>query len=144
MAHVERDIEINRSPADVLAFVADGLNNPKWRELVLSVALKSGEAASEGAEYTQVMKGPAGSKIKGDYRITKLVPEQELVFEVFTGMVQPKGRFVVKPSGEGTNLSFALDYQPRGIKRLMDGMITKTMQKEADVEALKAAIEAAG
>jgi carbon monoxide dehydrogenase subunit G len=144
MAHVERDIEINRSPADVLAFVADGLNNPKWRELVLSVALKSGEAASEGAEYTQVMKGPAGIKIKGDYRITKLVPEQELVFEVFTGMVQPKGRFVVKPSGAGTNLSFALDYQPKGIKRLMDGMITKTMQKEADVEALKAAIEAAG
>jgi carbon monoxide dehydrogenase subunit G len=143
MAHVERSIEIDKTPADVLAFVADGLNNPRWRELVVSVALKSGEPATEGAEYTQVMKGPAGSKIRGDYRITKLVPGEELVFQVFTGLVQPTGRFVVKPSEAGTNLSFALDFQPRGIARLMDGMITKTMHKEADVEALKRAIEAA-
>ncbi|MDF9751934.1 hypothetical protein M2428_003407 [Arthrobacter sp. ES3-54] len=41
MAHAENEATISRSPEDVYAFLADGLNNPAWRSGVQDFTLKS-------------------------------------------------------------------------------------------------------
>ena len=42
MAHAENEMTISRSPDDVYAFLADGLNNPKWRSGIQDITLKIG------------------------------------------------------------------------------------------------------
>jgi len=58
MAHAENEITIRRPAAEVFSFLADGLNNTRWRPGVRSIALASGVAGTEGAVYSQTLAGP--------------------------------------------------------------------------------------
>jgi uncharacterized protein YndB with AHSA1/START domain len=49
MPEATNSVEIHRSPAEVFAFLADGTNDPQWRNGVLDIQLKSGEG--NGAVY---------------------------------------------------------------------------------------------
>lgn len=142
MAHAENDIVIERSPHDVYAFLADGGNNPLWRKGVKSIRLREGTAGQLGAVYAQTLTGPGGRAIDGDYRITRADPGRELEFAVIAGPARPTGRYTLSPEGTGTRVTFALDYTPTGLMRLMNGMIAKTMADEvAQLTELKRVLE---
>jgi uncharacterized membrane protein len=144
MARATNTVVIHRPVTLVFAFLADGLNNPQWRDGVVSIDLASGEPGSVGAEYRQVLKGPGGRNIDGDYRLTAVVPDSELSFAVTTGPARPTGvyRFRPMPDG-GTEVTFTLEYQAKGLKRLMEPMIQKTMLTEVGaLSKLKRVLEA--
>jgi uncharacterized membrane protein len=131
MAHATNTVVVDRPVALVFAFVADGLNNPKWRDGVVSIQVASQQSSGIGTEYRQVLKGPGGRNIDGDYRLTAVVPDSELSFAVTTGPARPTGvyRFRSLPNG-GTEVTFTLEYQPKGLQRLIEPMIRKTMIAE--------------
>jgi hypothetical protein len=142
MAHAENEITISRTPEEVYAFLADGLNNPKWREGVQGIALKSGNAGSVGAIYAQTLTGPGGRPIAGDYEISSATPGQQLSFHVIAGPARPAGEYRLSPVPGGTSLRFALDLHPTGLMKLVGPIISKTMQKEvAQLAALKTVLE---
>lgn len=89
MAHAENEITIHRSPQDVYAFLADGLNNPQWRSGIQSMFLKSGTPGTVGAVYGQTLTGPGGRPIAGDYTITTADPGKSLSFQVVAGPARP-------------------------------------------------------
>ena len=143
MASATRSVVINRPPADVWRFVADGLNNPRWRPSVIDISLASGAPGAVGAVYKQTMKGPMGGKVAGDYRIAESVEPSRLKFEVIAGPARPTGLFEVAPEGGGARLTFTLSLKPAGLMRLMEGMIQSTMNAEVEnLTSLKAALEA--
>ena len=125
------------------AFLADGLNNARWRSSVRSVSLASGSAGQVGAVYAQRLAGPGGREIDGDYRITEAHPTSSLSFEVIAGPARPKGAFTLRPADDGgTHLTFGLAFEPKGFMKLMNGMIQKTMDSEVQqLERLKAVLE---
>lgn len=82
MARASNSIEIKRPVEDVYAFLADGLNNPKWRAAVVDIGLASGMAGTVGAIYRQKLKGPFGSTVAGDYRVVAARPHNYIKFEV--------------------------------------------------------------
>jgi hypothetical protein len=85
----------------VYAFLADGLNNPKWRPGVQTIALKSGPA-------------------------------------------RPAGRYALTTADDGTTVRFSLDLKLPILIRVLDSLVTKTMESEvAQLQKLKEAIEAA-
>lgn len=142
MLHSENDVVITRSPADVYAFLVDGINNAAWRPGVKSIELAQGPAGAEGAVYKQVLSGPGGRDIAGDYRITKAVPGERIEFEVIAGPLRPTGAYVLAADGTGTRLTFRLDAQPTGMMRLMGGTIRRTMASEVGaLENLKRILE---
>ena len=144
MAHAESSIEIDRPAAEVYGFLADGLNNPKWRPAVKSIALGSGAAGPAGAIYKQTIAGPGGGKVAGDYRLAVAEPPRRIRFEVISGPARPVGRFEIEPRGAANSrVTFSLDLQPKGLMRLMNGMIQRTMEAEvANLSRLKAVLEA--
>src|SRR6476620_6117891 len=95
MAHAENEITIERPATEVYAFLADGLNNPAWRQSVQSIALRSGAPGESGAVYGQTLSGPRGRPIQGDYRITEAEPGRVLAFQVVAGPARPEGRYVL-------------------------------------------------
>ena len=132
---------IDRSPADVFAFVADGLKGPTWRPGVVDVALISGSGV--GATYKQGVKGPGGRRIDADYRVTVFEPNRRLAFVGIAGPVRPNGEFVLEEVADGTRLTFSLDAELGGIRTLLMGRaVQKTMDAEvAATERLKEILE---
>lgn len=144
MAHAENETTINRTPEEVYAFLADGLNNPTWRHGVQRIALKSGPAGAVGAIYAQTLTGPGGRPIAGDYEITEAAPGRLLRFHVVAGPARPFGEYRLSEAPGGTAIRFSLELHPKGLMKLMGPMINKTMQSEvAQLAALKTTLESA-
>ena len=141
MPEARHEVTIGRSAGEVFAFVADGLNGPKWRPGILDIALVSGTGL--GATYKQGVKGPGGRRIDADYRITAYEPGHRLAFEAIAGPVRPTGEYVFETVPGGTSLTFSLAAELGGIKKLlMGGAVQKTMEAEvAATERLKELLE---
>ena len=130
MAHAENQIVINR-PADIIyEFVANGLNNSKWRPHVTIIELSSGKTGRFGAVYKQILKGPGGYALDSSYRITAARPSKELRFAVIAGPARPTGNFYFSPSRGGTKVKLVLDYQPKGLAKFMGPITQKSMKVE--------------
>lgn len=142
MAHAENEITIDRPAAEVYAYLADGLNNPAWRNGVQSIALQGGAPGEPGSVYSQTLTGPRGKAIQGDYQITSAEPGRLLEFKVIAGPARPTGQYTLSESGGRTTVRFILDLKPSGLMKVLDGLITKTMQAEvSQLQNLKAVIE---
>jgi len=142
MASATNSIDINRPVQEVYQFLADGLNNPKWRSAVIEINLVSGATGTVGAVYKQALKGPFG-RLHGDYRIVEATPNSRIKFEVITGPARPVGLFEIEPAGGAARVRFSLNFEPKGFMRLMNGMIQHTMKGEVqNLSALKAVMEA--
>lgn len=125
MAHAEATIMIDRPVNEVFAFLADGMNNPHWRPSVTDIQPVPGKPGT----FKQGLKGPGG-RIDGDYQITVSQPNELLVFQVIAGPARPTGTYKLESVGNSTRLTFTLDFQPKGLAKLMDGMIASSMRSE--------------
>ncbi|WP_347108673.1 SRPBCC family protein [Paenarthrobacter sp. S56] len=142
MAFAAHEVVINRDAMTVYAFLMDGLNNSLWRSGVRSMALRSGVRGQKGAVYQQTLTGPGGRPIAADFEITEARPGAEVRFEVVAGPARPSGGYYLSTEGKTTRLRFALEYHPKGLQKLMNSMIQKTMEAEvAQLEQLKTVIE---
>ena len=141
MPEARHQVTIRRPASEVFAFLADGLNGPKWRTGILDIAHVSGTGV--GATYKQGVKGPGGRRIDADYRITTYEPNSRLAFEAIAGPVRPKGEYLLEEVDGGTRLAFALGAELGGIKKLlMGGAVQKTMDAEVEAtERLKSLLE---
>jgi uncharacterized protein YndB with AHSA1/START domain len=141
MPSARNEVTIERPPSEVFAFIADGLNGPKWRPGILDIAHESGTGV--GATYKQGVKGPGGRRVAADYRITAFEPNTRLAFEGIAGPVRPTGEYLLADTGGGTHLTFSLQAELGGIKKLlMGGAVQKTMDAEvASIERLKTLLE---
>jgi uncharacterized protein YndB with AHSA1/START domain len=143
MPEASNTIEIHRPPADVFAFLADGENNRRWRSGVLDIRHKSGNG--RGAVYEQGVKGPFGRRVPADYEVTAYEPDRRLDFRAIAGPVRPEGSFELTPIPDGTRVKFSLRAEPRGIARLMSGMVSRTMSSEvSQLERLRTVLEDQG
>jgi uncharacterized membrane protein len=142
MAHAEAQISIARPSSEVYAFLLDGMKGPLWRPAVLDVARVPGTPDGVGAAFKQGLKGPGGRRIDGDYEIVELKPNELIKFRVTAGPARPTGTYRLESEGDGTKVTFSLHYEPKGLSKLMDPVITKTMQSEvATLSNLKAYLE---
>ncbi len=141
MPSAQHQVTIARPVDEVFAFVADGLNGPRWRPGVLDISLLSGSGSS--AVYKQGVKGPGGRRIDADYRITSYEPDRRLAFMAIAGPVRPTGSYTFEVTGAGTRLTFELHAELGGIKKLlMSGAVQKTMDAEVGAtERLKTVLE---
>ena len=142
MTQAEHTVTIHRSPEEIFDYLADGTNNPRWRAGVLEIA-PTGTATGAGSIYRQVLRGPAGRRIAGDYRITTYERPTTLAFEVIAGPARPTGTFQVHPIGpDSATLTFRLSATPSGIMRLFAAKIAKQMRAEVrQLDNLKEQLE---
>jgi uncharacterized membrane protein len=137
MAHAEGSILIERPVNVVFDFLADGMNNTRWRPTVTDIQRVAGKPAT----FKQGLKGPGG-RIDGDYEITESRPNELITFQVIAGPARPTGTSKFEAMGDSTRLTFSLHFEPKGVAKLMDPMISATMRSEvAMLSNLKAYLE---
>ena len=142
MPHAEHTVTVTRARQDVFDYLAEGTNNREWRAGVLEIS-RTSAADGQGATYRQVLAGPGGRRIDGDYRVTVFDPPQRLEFQVTAGPARPAGVFELSENADrSTRVRFSLDLDPAGFMRLMVPMITRQMRREvAQLDNLKAILE---
>ncbi|MDQ1679677.1 MAG: hypothetical protein QOI42_536 [Frankiaceae bacterium] len=144
MKSATHTVTIARPMADVFAFLADGTRNPDWRKGVLVISRASG-TGEVGTTYRQVLAGPGGRRIDGDYRITVTEPPRRLEFAVVAGPLRPTGSYVLHDVPGGTRVTFTLSAEPTGVMKLLGPMIGKQMRAEvAQLDTLKAVLQLTG
>jgi uncharacterized membrane protein len=142
MAHAEESITINQPVNTVFDFVLDGTKNPLWRPAVIDIQRVPGKPLDVGAVYKQGLKGPGGRRIEGDYEIVECQPNELIKFQVIAGPARPSGTYRFETVGNSTRVTFILHYEPKGLARLMNPIITQTMRSEvATLSNLKAYLE---
>ena len=142
MAHAEESITINRPVETVFDFILDGMNSPRWRPAVVDIQQRPGKPLGVGTVFKQGLKGPGGRRIDGDYEIVECQPNELITFQVIAGPARPTGTYRFATIGNATRVTFTLHFEPKGLARLMDGMIASTMRSEvATLSNLKTYME---
>ena len=143
MSHAQQTVTVQKPIARVFDFLADGLNNPKWRPEITEMKLLSpGEAGfgaektsgvGLGAEYALSMKGVGGLAVHGDYRITRYEVPTRIDFEVTEGAARPHGSYVLKElTPDSTEVSFILDNKATGLMWVTTPIINAELKTEAE------------
>ncbi len=141
MAHAENKITIDRPIDIVFDFILDGENSKLWRPAVTDVAPLTAKPYGVGSAFKQGLKGPGG-RIDGDYKIMECQQGKFIKFEVTAGPARPTGTYQFESAGKSTMVTFVLDYQTKGLAKLMNPMITQSMKSEvATLSNLKAYLE---
>ena len=142
MTAARNAVTIRRPVDEVFAFLADGENNPKWRTGIVDIARTHGDGGV-GTAYRQGVRGPMGRRIDADYAISAFVPNQLIEFQTVAGPVRPHGRFEFESVAGGTHLTFSIEAEMGGLRRLfMESMVQKTMHAEVEsLDRLKRVLE---
>lgn len=143
MLQAEHTVTVNRPAKLVFDYLADGTHNTEWRSGVLEIE-RTSPTDGVGATYRQLLAGPAGRRIPGDYRVTAFHPPTRLEFEVIAGPARPTGVYNLDETApDRTVVRFALTLRPTGIMRLLTPMIARQLRREvAHLDTLKTVIEA--
>lgn len=137
MVHEEGSITIARPIDAVFAFVADGMNNLRWRTTVLDIAPVPGKPGT----YKQGVKGPGG-RTDSDYEVTEMKPNELISIRVIAGPVRPTGAFKFDADGSSTRVTYVLHFEPKGYAKLMEPMVRTNMLAELGMlPNLKACLE---
>src|SRR5260221_7539234 len=137
MPYAEHAVTVNRPARDVFDYLADGTHNREWRTGVLEIE-RTSAADGEGATYRQVLSGPGGRRIDGDYRVTVFDPPRRLEFRVIAVPALPTGVFeLTENTDQTTQVRFALDLRPAVFMKLLTPIITTQVRhKVAKLDTL--------
>jgi carbon monoxide dehydrogenase subunit G len=90
----EHEIEIERSPEDVYAFLADPENLPKWQTSVMTVKPESETRFTEVRTFI-------GRRVESTIDVTTAEPGREFSLRTAAGPVRFEIRHLLEPAGEG-------------------------------------------
>ena len=143
MPQAQHSVTIARPVDAVFAYLADGEKCSQWRSGVLDIKRVSGDGGV-GTRYAQGVKGPMGRRIAADYEVTVYEPNQRIEFQTIAGPARPHGRYDLAADDGGTRLTFSLDAELGGLRRLLMGSaVHRTMNVEVQaIERLKSVLEA--
>ena len=129
MPQAQRSVVIHRPVEDVFAFFTDPINDPTWRPSIKEITAQGAPAV--GAKVHQVVSGPGGRGIPADIEITAYEPSNRYAFKVTAGPVRPTGEYRFAPVIGGTEVSFTLNAEITGLKKLV---MSRAVQKSLDSE----------
>jgi carbon monoxide dehydrogenase subunit G len=139
----EREIVIDRPPAEVFAYLSDLANVPEWQGSVVELRPEADAELREGARFTEVRR-VAGKRIESTIEVAVLEPGRELTLRVVEGPVPGTVRHLVEPEGDATRLTVKGELAGGGLRSLAGPLLERAARREAegDLRRLKQTLEA--
>jgi uncharacterized protein YndB with AHSA1/START domain len=147
MAHIARQIDIDRAPVDVFAVLTELDRLPEWATIVVGTRDVSELPLREGCTFRQTLR-VMGREVESDWRVSELEPPRHVAYEA----AAPEGgtltmRQTVAPGGAGgSRVELELDYELPGgwLGELVDRAVVEAQnEREADasLDRLKRLLE---
>src|SRR5437868_3845222 len=138
MITIAKEIQIQRSPTEVFAFIDDESNSPKWMQQCVSLQRVSPGPKDVGTklEYRYRSMGHEGTM---EGAITEYQPGQRLAMQFGDKYFDLAVRFAFEAAAAGTILRQQNEIELKGMAKMMAPMIEKAVQPqlEADLAKLK-------
>jgi uncharacterized protein YndB with AHSA1/START domain len=137
----QNSITIERSPAQVFAYLADFEKIPTWNYAIEETSKVTDGEVRVGTRYRQVRTVPRRSE--ESFVVTELEPESRLVIEGTFGPFPGRITYLLEPVPGGTRVTNAVELQPSGVARLVGGLATSGVRSAvlANMEKLKSLLE---
>jgi uncharacterized membrane protein len=145
MAPIVETVEINRSQADVFAYLDQLERHGEWQQGIVRTSDVTPGPVQVGSKATDVRRMPGGMKAKVTYEIVEHDPPRRTVFKGTNGPVRVAGSVTVEPlDATRSKLTLELDFEGRGIGMLFAPMARRQAAREvpADQQRLKERLEA--
>jgi carbon monoxide dehydrogenase subunit G len=135
----EHEVEIERPPGEVYAFLADPENLPKWQSGLLDVRSES------EARFTEV-RTFVGRRVESTIEVTAAEPGREFSLRTVAGPIRFSVQHLLDPAGEGgTRLLVKGEAAPvAGLFKVGSRLLRRAAKHRAeeDFVRLKAILEA--
>jgi uncharacterized membrane protein len=139
-------IDINRSPADVFAYLDQLDRHGEWQTSIEEVTTVSDGPTGVGTRATEKRKVPGGVR-EMTYEITEHDPPRRVAFRGLDGPVRPLGTVVIEPLEGGSRSRVRLEFevQGHGFGRLIAPLVRLDAKRHitADQRRLKERLESA-
>src|SRR3954452_3940127 len=109
-------ITIERSPADVFAYLSRFENVPRWNEAIIDTRKTSQGPAGVGATYVQSRLQPSPGEDR--FEVTTYEPDYTLAIRGKFGRFTGRFTYQLEPIDNGTRLSNAVDLGAPGLMRI--------------------------
>lgn len=138
METITEDIEIAAAPEVVYALWKDP-------ETFVDIVPPLSDAQLEGDTLYWTAAGPFGMTLNGEAQITVDEPPERLAWETVEGAVEAHGEVSLAPAGDGTRLTYSLNYSVPG--GAVGGAVAKTVSDPGEnvrttLERIKSLAEA--
>jgi hypothetical protein len=137
-------IFIEAAPADVLAFIADPANGPRWMKALEVSELITPGPVGVGSRFREVQSA-GGKRIETICEVVEFDPAHKYAWRsVSDGDAQYGGGFTASPRDAGTELRYEGWATTTGPLAQREAAWARQAQREAEAElaAIKGAIEA--
>jgi uncharacterized protein YndB with AHSA1/START domain len=121
-------VEIARPPDEVYAYATDPSRFAEWQHDVVRVRIQGGHPPSAGSRFTTTRR-TGGVEYAYTQEITELNPPRSWTVRGVDGPFRPSAGITVEPLDGGTRsrVTFALDFQGRGIGKLLSLDVIRRM-----------------
>ncbi|MGZ4633926.1 MAG: SRPBCC family protein [Oryzihumus sp.] len=129
MPQAQRSVLIGRPVEAVFAFFTDPANDHRWRPQVIRTASQGPPVVGERIHL--VVNGHGGRGVPADVEVTAYEPATRYAFRGADGPVRPRGEYRFAPYGSGTEVTFILDAEIPGLRKLfLSARVRKHMNGE--------------
>jgi uncharacterized protein YndB with AHSA1/START domain len=142
--HLEAEITVERSPAEVFDYIAHGEKLPEYVTDFSWVKQDSDGEPALGTTYSYKMERGA----EGTFDWTEFEPGSRLAWagppaKAGPGSMEPAGWWELSDTGSGTRVKLVMTPQPGGLFKLMAPLMAMSMRKgnAAALEKLKRKLE---
>ena len=137
---IEKDIE--RSPAEVFAYVTDPCKLATWQTNTVSAV--ADRPIGLGAKIREVHRAPGGKEIAALVEIVEYEPDRRFGMRITEGP-PVHGQITLEPARSGTRFRFRVYGQPTGMMRIAQPVMKAALrwQFARHCANLKAVLEAA-
>jgi len=135
-------VTVDRSPADVFAFVADLENVPRWNYAISETRKTSEGPVGVGTTYRQLRSIPSPSE--ESLRVTEFAPTRRFAVKGGLGPLEGTLTYEFEEIGGGTRLTNSADLEGRGLAKLAAPIAAGRVRAAVaeNLETLKQLLEA--
>lgn len=139
MAPITNRVEIDRSPADVFAYVTDPSRFAEWQDAVVSASLEGDAPVQQGSKM-RMTRTMGWREQTMTAELTQYEQPHSYAFRVTDGPVRAlgKGRLESLDDGQRTRFTFEIDFEGHGIGRLLVPLMVRRQAKKELMQSHKA------
>ena len=134
MPPIVSSIDVARPPDEVFAYVTDPTRFGEWQRDVVAVRVEGGRPPGVGSRFTTIRR-IGGVERTMTQEITELTAPMSWAARGVDGPVRPSATVTVEPLGDGagSRVTFALDFEARGIGRPLLPAVRRQAARAAPV-----------
>jgi carbon monoxide dehydrogenase subunit G len=121
---IEHEIQIDREPAEVFAFLTDPEKLSAWQPTTVAVRRQRQGSFTVGERFEEVHKA-LGRELTSTVEVAAYDAPRLFALHMVSGAVPLDGRWELEPSRGGTLLRFVGEGDVRGLMRLAKPMLAR-------------------